>query len=119
MVEVFRNNGSWESLKNDDLILVIREDEKQEVAVVVDRVDKNGTVWMNYGGYIDPLHDSDQVRIAPEELREALILGLKQNGEELNERLNKTFAPFRKAFEDNKKGGLFAWIGKIFTERKK
>lgn len=72
-----------------NVVLVLRdvgnpelETGEEEAGIILD-IEQGERVFINYGGVASLLHDEDQIRLAPEEIREALTLRLKQNSEDL------------------------------------
>ena len=72
-----------------NVVLVLRdvgspelETGEEEAGIILD-IEQGGRVFINYGGVVSLLHDEDQIRHAPEKIREALTIRLKQNNEDL------------------------------------
>lgn len=100
-----------------DVVLVLRdvgspelEGEEEEGGIVFD-IEERGRVFINYGGVVSLLHDSDQIRLAPPEIKDALELILKQNGEELNEKTTKITKNLSKAMKEYRNNDTFLkWL---------
>jgi hypothetical protein len=93
MKEIARNPVTREALKKDDLLLILGKNDNYERAGTVDSIDKHGTVWINYGGYVTVLYGADQIRVPPEEEREAIALRLKEQNDRMRELLQEFTGP--------------------------
>ncbi|HUC94513.1 MAG TPA: hypothetical protein VMR19_00710 [Candidatus Saccharimonadales bacterium] len=111
MAEILRENGELGSLEKGDLLLVLGKDEDREIPGVIDEIDANGTVWMRYGGYVTPLHDTDQIRIPPEEMRKEILDRLREANERTRKLLDDATGPLGELLEKyNKLKKPFSWF---------
>ena len=104
MAERLRSNIQKElPFSVGDVVLVQRDVGRmkgQEEGGIVYDIEPSGRVFINYGGVVSLLHDKEQVRPAPEDIREALELRLRQNSEDLSLELSKYTDPLRDILED-------------------
>lgn len=86
-----------------DVVFVLRdvgEMSGQEEAGIVHNIEQGGRVFIDYGGYISLLHDEEQIRHAPEEIRDELKLKLEQRSEETRRWMEHATRYLRKALEE-------------------
>ncbi len=110
-------NAKDNKFSKGDVVLVLRDvgspelEGKEEEGGIVFRVEDGGRMFINYGGIVSLLHDDDQIRLAPPEIKDALELRLKQNDEELTERMTKATKNLSKVLEECRDNDTFLkWL---------
>jgi hypothetical protein len=115
VVEVLKSTGQRESLKKDDLILVLRNDEPGEIPGTVDSI-KGGVVWVNYGAYMSPLDKTDQIRVPSPEMKEQLLAKMREDAVKMKETLREVLTPLAepiKKYDERHKP--FDWLHNLFN----
>lgn len=107
-----------------DVVLVLRDvgdpelEGRDEEGGIVYEIEQSGRVFIDYGGVVSLLHDEDQIRPAPEDIREALAMRLNQNSEELHQEMLKATSGIRSALEEyHKTDTFFKWLAKSIKSR--
>lgn len=105
-----------------DVVLVLRDVDTtltnmadvgiSEEAGIVFQIEQGGRTFIDYGGVVSLLHDEDQIRLVPDDIREALKLRLSQNSEELQESILKNTSRIRGVLEEWHDNDTFLkWLG--------
>ena len=117
MIEALREINNKElPYSAGDVVLVLRDvgtdlETGQEEAGIVHDVEQGGRVFINYGGVVSLLHEKDQIRLAPADMREALKLRLNQNNEDLQKSMFEATRGLREALEKyHETDTFFKWI---------
>ncbi len=108
--EIFRNE-TGKPFQEGDVVLVLRDEGKEEGGII-DDIEKSGRVFINYGGVVSLLHDDEQIRMAPEDIREPLLLRLQQNQQELMEQMERATRGLREVLERQRKETFWSWLWK-------
>jgi hypothetical protein len=118
MIEALREKNNEEfPFSKGDVVLVLEGigdpefEGEGEKAGIVHEIDSNGTVFINYGGMITPLHEQDQIRLAPEDIHEVLRLQLNQNEEDMQKSMLEATRGLCEPLEEyHETNTFFKWI---------
>ena len=114
MAEVLSKTDNEFPYSKGDVVLVLRdvgEMEGQEEAGIVNNIEPGGRVSVDYSGVVSLLHDNEQIREAPLDIKEALRLRLKQNESELHEEVLRATGNIRGILMELRENDtFFKWL---------